>query len=37
MAERAAAFGGRLTAGPVPSGGWEVLATLRDCKSPVAP
>jgi signal transduction histidine kinase len=37
MAERAAAFGGRLTAGPVPSGGWEVLATLRDCKGPVAP
>ncbi len=37
MAERAAAFGGRLTAGPVPSGGWEVLATLRDCKSPIAP
>ncbi|HXB37399.1 MAG TPA: histidine kinase [Acidimicrobiales bacterium] len=37
MAERAAAFGGRLTAGPAPSGGWEVLATLRDCKGPVAP
>ena len=37
MAERAASFGGRLTAGPVPSGGWEVLATLRDCKAPVAP
>jgi signal transduction histidine kinase len=37
MAERAAAFGGRLSAGPAPSGGWEVLATLRDCKAPVAP
>lgn len=36
MAERAAAFGGRLSAGPLPSGGWEVLATLRDCKAPVA-
>jgi signal transduction histidine kinase len=37
MAERAAAFGGKLRAGPAPSGGWEVLATLRDCKAPVAP
>ena len=36
LAERAAAFGGRLSAGPVPSGGWEVRATLRDCKTPVA-
>jgi signal transduction histidine kinase len=36
MTERAAAFGGRLRAGPAPSGGWEVLATLRDCKAPVA-
>ena len=36
MAERAAAFGGRLSAGPAPSGGWEVLTTLRDCKAPVA-
>ena len=36
LAERAAAFGGRLSAGPVPSGGWEVRATLRDCKAPVA-
>ncbi len=35
MAERAAAFGGRLSAGPAPSGGWEVLATLRDCKAPL--
>lgn len=35
MAERAAAFGGGLSAGPLPSGGWEVLATLRDCKAPV--
>jgi signal transduction histidine kinase len=37
MAERAAAFGGRLRAGPAASGGWEVLATLRDCKAPTAP
>lgn len=37
MAERAAAFGGKLHAGPAPSGGWQVLATLRDCKAPVAP
>jgi signal transduction histidine kinase len=36
MAERATAFGGSLSAGPGPSGGWEVLATLRDCKAPVA-
>lgn len=37
MAERAAAFDGGLSAGPSPSGGWEVLATLRDCKAPVTP
>jgi signal transduction histidine kinase len=37
MAERAAAFGGSLSAGPAPSGGWEVQTTLRDCKAPVAP
>jgi signal transduction histidine kinase len=37
MAERAAAFGGTLTAGPRPAGGWEVSATLRDCKAPIAP
>jgi signal transduction histidine kinase len=37
MAERAGAFGGALSAGPVPSGGWEVRTTLRDCKAPVAP
>jgi signal transduction histidine kinase len=37
MSERAAAFGGTLNAGPVANGGWEVLATLRDCKAPVAP
>jgi signal transduction histidine kinase len=36
MAERAAAFGGSLSAGPAPSGGWEVRTTLRDCKAPVA-
>lgn len=35
MAERAAAFGGTLTAGPRPTGGWQVEATLRDCKAPV--
>jgi signal transduction histidine kinase len=35
MAERAAAFGGRLEAGPKAEGGWEVLATLRDCKAPI--
>jgi len=34
MAERAAAFGGTLEAGPRPAGGWEVTATLRDCKAP---
>ncbi len=36
MAERAAAFGGTLQAGPAPAGGWEVRATLRDCKAPAA-
>ena len=35
MAERATAFGGTLTAGPRPTGGWEVEARLRDCKAPV--
>jgi signal transduction histidine kinase len=34
MAERAAAFGGTLQAGPGRSGGWQVLATLRDCRAP---
>ncbi len=34
MAERAGAFGGTLSAGPRPTGGWEVAATLRDCKAP---
>jgi signal transduction histidine kinase len=34
MAERAAAFGGTLHAGPRSAGGWEVTATLRDCKAP---
>jgi signal transduction histidine kinase len=34
MAERATAFGGTLRAGPGPTGGWEVAATLRDCKAP---
>ena len=37
MKERAAAFGGTLEAGPRAAGGWEVSATLRDCKSPSAP
>jgi signal transduction histidine kinase len=35
MAERATAFGGTLTAGRGPTGGWEVEARLRDCKAPV--
>jgi signal transduction histidine kinase len=34
MAERAAAFGGTLEAGPGRAGGWHVLATLRDCRAP---
>jgi signal transduction histidine kinase len=34
MAERATAFGGTLQAGPLPSGGWEIVAVLRDCKAP---
>lgn len=34
MAERAAAFGGTLEAGPRRTGGWQVLATLRDCRAP---
>jgi signal transduction histidine kinase len=33
MAERAAAFGGTLEAGPCGSRGWQVLATLRDCRA----
>ena len=37
MTERAAAFGGTLEAGPRAAGGWEVAATLRDCKAPDAP
>jgi signal transduction histidine kinase len=36
MAERAAAFGGTFEAGPRPAGGWEVMATLRDCKAPTS-
>jgi signal transduction histidine kinase len=28
MRERAAAYGGRLTAGPLPGGGWQVAAVL---------
>ncbi len=34
MAERAASFGGTLEAGPRRAGGWQVLATLRDCRAP---
>ena len=37
MAERAAAFGGTLRAGPRAAGGWEVTALLRDCKAPSTP
>jgi signal transduction histidine kinase len=29
MRERAAAYGGRLTAGPLPGGGWQVAAVLN--------
>ena len=36
MAERAAAFGGTFEAGPRLGGGWEVMATLRDCKAPTS-
>ena len=34
MAERATAFGGTLRPGRARRGGWEVEATLRDCKAP---
>jgi signal transduction histidine kinase len=34
MAARAAAFGGALRAGPIPSGGWGVATTLRLCRAP---
>ncbi len=34
MAERANAFGGTLSAGRRPGGGWEVAAKLHDCKAP---
>lgn len=34
MMERAAAFGGTLTAGPQADGGWRVAATLHGCKAP---
>ena len=37
MAERADRLRGHARAGPRPAGGWEVEATLRDCKAPVAP
>jgi signal transduction histidine kinase len=33
MAERAAAFGGALEAGPLNGGGWRISATLRRCHS----
>jgi signal transduction histidine kinase len=35
MAERAAAFGGTLRAGPQHGGGWQVLAVLCFCKAPI--
>jgi signal transduction histidine kinase len=34
MAERAAAFGGTLVAGPGETGGWRVATTLRGCTAP---
>jgi signal transduction histidine kinase len=34
MRERAAAFGGMLVAGPQTGGGWQVAATLRECRAP---
>ncbi len=34
MAERAAAFGGTLEAGPLGGGGWRVSTTLRRCHTP---
>jgi signal transduction histidine kinase len=37
MAERAAAFGGTLEAGPLSGGGWRVSATLRRCRTPPMP
>ncbi len=37
MAERAAAFGGTLVAGPGDSGGWRVSTTLRGCTAPARP
>jgi signal transduction histidine kinase len=35
MTERAAAFDGTLFAGPVADGGWQVVASLRGCKTPI--
>ena len=37
MTERAAAFGGTLTAGPLVGGGWRVETTLHGCRAPVRP
>jgi signal transduction histidine kinase len=37
MAERAAAFGGSLEAGPLSGGGWRISATLRRCRSAPVP
>jgi signal transduction histidine kinase len=37
MTERATAFGGTLTAGPGPDGGWSVATTLRGCRRPTHP
>jgi signal transduction histidine kinase len=35
MTERAAAFEGTLSADPAASGGWQVVASLRGCKTPI--
>ena len=35
MTERAAAFEGTLFAGPAANGGWQVVAFLRGCKTPI--
>ena len=37
MAERAAAFGGTLEAGPLGGGGWRISTTLRRCHTPPGP
>jgi signal transduction histidine kinase len=35
MSERAEAFGGTLSAGPMPGGGWRVATILHGCSAPV--